>query len=377
MRINLRLIEIACSVFGLLPLAGFAQDYPEASQEEGEIILMIPYLEVEIEEGDTAAYAIELYSIPGSGDLNFQLDEQSIVEVAENQPESIEGDGACSMTTDAQTNACEAGVKDDYFIAMANCFNYANDEVKEECMEDALAEREEGFEECDDIEEAREELCEIFGEDPYDPQLDPATFLSVADIANNPNPYFPLVPGNEWVYESEDETITVTVLEETREIMGIEAIVVRDVVEEESELVEDTFDWYAQDISGNVWYMGELSRNYEDGELADIEGSWEAGVDGAKPGILFRAMPVVGELLRQEYRIGEAEDVGRTESLTADESTDAGFDCESSCLQTWESTPLEPDVQEAKYYLPGTGHILSIDLEEDSREELVSFSSGN
>jgi hypothetical protein len=88
-------------------------------------------------------------------------------------------------------------------------------------------------------------------------------------------------------------------------------------------------------------------------------------------------MPVVGEILRQEYRIGEAEDVGRTETLTADETTDAGFNCESNCLQTLEGTPLEPDVLEAKYYLPGIGHILTIDLEEDTREELVSFTPEN
>ena len=361
---------------GILSTTTTAQDYPEAIQEDGDITLNIPYLEVEDEEGETLAYAIELFSPAGSG-LTFQLDEQSILEVAENQPEAIEGDGACSMTADAQSNACEAGVKDDFFITMANCFNYSNPEVREECLEDAHAEREEGFEECDDIEEAHEQLCEIFGEDPYDPQIDPATFVSVADIANNPNPFFPLIPGNEWVYEAEDEIITVTVLEESREIMGVEAIVVRDVAEEDGELVEDTFDWYAQDIAGNVWYMGELSRNYEDGELADIEGSWEAGVDGAKPGILFRAMPIVGETLRQEYRIGEAEDIGFTETLTANESTESGFACENSCLQTLEATPLEPDVSEAKYYLPGTGHILTIDLEEDSREELVSFTPGN
>jgi len=361
---------------GILSTTTTAQDYPEAIQEDGDITLNIPYLEVEDEEGETLAYAIELFSPAGSG-LTFQLDEQSILEVAENQPEAIEGDGACSMTADAQSNACEAGVKDDFFITMANCFNYSNPEVREECLEDAHAEREEGFAECDDIEEAHEQLCEIFGEDPYDPQIDPATFISVADIANNPNPFFPLIPGNEWVYEAEDEIITVTVLKETREIMGVEAIVVRDVAEEDEELVEDTFDWYAQDIAGNVWYMGELSRNYEDGELADIEGSWEAGVDGAKPGILFRAMPIVGETLRQEYRIGEAEDIGFTETLTANESTESGFACENTCLQTLEATPLEPDVSEAKYYLPGTGHILTIDLEEDSREELVSFTPGN
>ncbi|HAJ75660.1 MAG TPA: hypothetical protein DCM64_04315 [Gammaproteobacteria bacterium] len=178
------------------------------------------------------------------------------------------------------------------------------------------------------------------------------------------------------MYESEEETITVTVLDDTREIDGVEAIVVQDVVEEDGEIIEDTFDWYGQDEDGNVWYLGELSRNYEDGELTDIDGSWEAGVDGAKGGILFRAMPVVDEVLRQEYAIGEAEDIGQTVSLESNESTESGFACSNNCLETLEYTPLEPDVEETKVYLPGTGLILEIDLEEDVRVELVDFTPG-
>lgn len=375
-RISVTIVSIifACSFFAANVIA---QDFPEVSEEGNNFILSVPYLEIDDEEGDTTAYAAEFVASKTDPELAFFLDLGSVIAVEENVPEELEGEGACSMTTDAQANACEAGVRDDYFIAIANCLNYSDSEVKEACMEDAIDERNEGFEECDDIEEAHEGLCAIFGEDPYDPQINPANFLSVEDIANNPNPYFPLIPGNEWVYEGEDETITVTVLEETREILGVESIIVRDVVAEDDELIEDTFDWYAQDTVGNVWYMGEISRNYEDGELHDIEGSWEAGVDGAKPGILFRAMPVVGEVLRQEYAIGEAEDIGLTESVTADESTESGFECESNCLHTSEGTPLEPDVMEAKYYLPGIGFILAIDLEEDTREELVSFTPGN
>lgn len=353
-----------------------AQDFPEVYAEDENFVLSIPYFEIE-EDDETRAFAVELYSPIIGGNLNFQVDLESLVELDENAPEAVEGEGACSMTTDAQANACEAEVRDDYFIAMANCFNVSDPDDKSDCMDEALEEREEGFEDCEDIEAAHESLCEIFGEDPYDPDLDPADFLSPAQIAQNPNPFFPLVPGNQWIYEAEDETITVTVLDETREILGIEAVVVRDVVEEDEEPVEDTFDWFAQDVDGNVWYMGEISRNYEDGELVDIEGSWEAGVDGARPGILFRAEPVIGEVLRQEYRIGEAEDIGTTLSLTADESTDSGFDCDDACLQTLEGTPLEPEALEHKFYLPGIGHILTIDLEEDGREELVEFIPGH
>jgi len=350
-----------------------AQDYPEVTVDEENMILTIPYLETEGAEGETLAFSVELSASLDGGELLFKVNEETLLAVEEDSPKEIEGDGACSQSTDSQNNACEAGVKDSYFNTLAKCFNYSDSEVREECIEDAVDERVEGFEECEDIEEARDYLCAVFGEDPYDPEIDPGNFLSLAQIIENPNPYLPLLPGNEWVYESEDETITVTVLDETREIMGVEAVVVRDVEEEDGELIEDTFDWFAQDIDGNVWYMGELSRNYEDGELSDIDGSWEAGVDGAKPGIIFRAMPIIGELYRQEFLIGEAGVVGLTESVTADESTEAGFDCENSCLLTFEGSPLEPDELEAKYYIPGVGHILTIDLEEDEREELVSF----
>jgi len=186
------------------------------------------------------------------------------------------------------------------------------------------------------------------------------------------------VPDNTWVYAGEEETITVTVLNETREIMGVDAIVVQDIVEDEDgELVEDTFDWYGQDSSGNVWYMGELSRSFEDGKFVDIDGSWEAGVEGAKPGLIYRAEPVVGETYRQEYAIAEAEDVGLTQSIDADEATGSGFECNENCLEVIETTPLEVNTLEAKYYLPGVGNIVVVNLEDGEREELISFIKGN
>ena len=121
--------------------------------------------------------------------------------------------------------------------------------------------------------------------------------------------------------------------------------------------------------------MGELSLNYEDGVLTDVDGSWEAGVDGAKAGILFRAMPIIGEVYRREYRIGEAEDIAETLAIDANEMTDSGFDCEGQCLKNLEYSPLEPGEAEKKYYVPGIGLILEIDLEEDARLELVDFTS--
>ena len=350
-----------------------AQEYPSLVGDQDSYTLTLPYVEYEDEEGETKALSVELMATRNASEISFLVVESSLLDIEVDTPVTVTGDGACSRTTNAQLLACRADVQDDYFELQANCFNYADADEQQECQLEAETERTDGLEECDDIEEEHAALCEIFGEDPYDPDLDSISFLTVDAIAANPNPYFPLVPGNIWVYEAEDETITVMVLDETKEIMGIEAIVVRDVVEEDGEVVEDTYDWYAQDEDGNVWYMGELSRNYEDGQLTDIEGSWEAGVEGAKAGILLRAMPIIGEVYRQEYRIGEAEDIAETLAIDADEETDTGFDCEDQCLLNLEYSPLEPGEAEQKYYIPGIGLILEIDLEEDERVELVDF----
>ena len=137
----------------------------------------------------------------------------------------------------------------------------------------------------------------------YAVDIDPADFVETID-----NPYLPLLPGARWVYEGiedgETERVEVEVTEERRDVMGISAVVVRDVVYEDGELVEDTYDWFAQDVDGNVWYFGEDSKEYEDGEVVSTERSWEAGVDGALPGIVMLADPVVGEAYRQDAETG-------------------------------------------------------------------------
>lgn len=365
------------ALFCLLAIPAQSQDYPQVTEDENNFFLEIPYAEYEDDEGETQALAVDLVAPKVASEAVFYIDFETLVEREVDTPATIDGVGACSRTTHAQFLACGLDIQDDFFEAQAKCFNSADADEQQECFAEAEAERVEAMEECDDMEEAHENLCAVFGEDPYDPDLGDITFVDLDDIAANPNPYFPLVPGNVWVYESEDETITVTVLDETREIDGIEAVVVQDIVEEDGELVEDTFDWYAQDEDGNVWYLGELSRNYEDGELSDIDGSWEHGEDGAKGGILFRSLPTVGEVYRQEYLIGEAEDIGETVSLEADESTESGYECQAACLETLEYTPLEPDVMESKFYIPGVGLILEIDLEENVRVELVDYTAAN
>ena len=209
----------------------------------------------------------------------------------------------------------------------------------------------------------------------YVVDIDPAEFVEDID-----HPYLPLVPGSRWIYEGiedgETERIEVEVTNERRNVMGISAVVVSDVVYEDGELVEETYDWFAQDADGNVWYLGEDSREFEDGEIVSTEGSWEAGVDGALPGIVMLADPQVGDAYRQEFYEGEAEDMAQVHQIGATEVVPAGSFDELVIIREW--NPLEPDVVEDKYHAPGVGVVLEDTVEGgDGRVELTEFSSGS
>ena len=149
-----------------------------------------------------------------------------------------------------------------------------------------------------------------------------------------------------------EQRVVVTVTNETREVMGIEARVVHDLVTEGGVPVEDTYDWYAQDADGNVWYLGEDTKEYEDGKVVSTAGSWEAGVDGAQPGIAVPGAPEVGLTYRQEYYAGEAEDAAAVLSL--DEQVEAPLGRFTGVLMTKDSTPLQPEILEYKFYARGS-----------------------
>jgi hypothetical protein len=206
------------------------------------------------------------------------------------------------------------------------------------------------------------------------PSADPDDFVEGVD-----NPYLPLRPGSRWVYESagaDPETTTVTVTEDTREVQGVTTTVVHDVVRDsEGTVVEDTFDWFAQDTAGNVWYFGEDTTEYDDRGRPDDSGSWEAGVDGAQAGVVMLAEPRVGDGYQQEFNPGQAED--RAEVLSRDESVNVAFDSFTDVLQTQDTTPLEPGLVEQKYYAPGVGLILEETvLGGSERVELVDYDGG-
>jgi hypothetical protein len=199
------------------------------------------------------------------------------------------------------------------------------------------------------------------------PAFDAANFVVGID-----NPLLPWVPGTTFFYEmSTDEgleEVVVDVLSSTKTILGVVCTEVRDVVTLDGEVIEDTLDWYAQDVNGHVWYFGEDSKTYEDGVLVSTEGSWEAGVDGALPGIVMLADPQVGLTYEQERAPGVAEDMATVRGLDASVSVPHG--AFSGCLHTEDFNPLEPGVVEDKYYAPGLGFVLEID-EDGNRLELV------
>ena len=206
--------------------------------------------------------------------------------------------------------------------------------------------------------------------------LDPADFTAEID-----NPYWPMTPGSRWRYRETDSEgatlrVEVTVTDRTKQIAnGVEARVVHDLVTERGQPVENTYDWYAQDSEGNVWYMGEDTTEFKDGKVASTAGSWEAGVDGAQPGIAFPADPQPGLGYRQEYYAGEAEDNGEVVSIDEQAEVPAGH--YSPVVMTRDTTPVEPKVLEFKFYAKGIGPVLEITASGGSdRDELVSFRSG-
>jgi hypothetical protein len=196
------------------------------------------------------------------------------------------------------------------------------------------------------------ELAPIHGH--YAPAIDPAKFARQVD-----NPYFPLKPGTGFHMEGvrgrtpqRDDSV---VLRKHKRILGIRCAIVRDTVSEHGRAVELTFDWYAQDKDGNVWYMGENSLERKHGRFVRASDSWKSGVDGAKPGIIMPGRPRPGEAYRQEYYPpGEALDQARVVGLKGKATVPYGsFD---NLLVTLERSPLEPQT-EKKYYARGLGEV--------------------
>jgi hypothetical protein len=284
-------------------------------------------------------------------------------------------EGACSRTANQLKTACQSAALDDFWRQMAICGNLSDAAARATCEAEAQDSRKEDEALCQEQFDTRLEVCADVGEAPYDPKIDPANFVNPALIgrAVAPNPFFPLTRGTIRTYRSGEETIVVSVLPETKVILGVTCAVIRDTVRKKGEVIEDTYDWYAQDLQGNVWYFGELAQNYEDGELVNLDGSWKAGRDGSAPGILMKARPQAGDVYRQEFAPGFAEDLAKVLRLNGTAATPAAA-CNGDCLVTEDFTPLEPGAPESnKYYARGVGFILQIKPETGERVELVSI----
>jgi hypothetical protein len=207
------------------------------------------------------------------------------------------------------------------------------------------------------------------------PGTDHGNFVSQVD-----NRFFPLQPGTTYVYEGATDGIPtrdeVYVTHDTKQILGVTCTVVRDRAFEDGALVEETFDWYAQDADGNVWYFGEDAKVLDPntGEVISTEGSWEAGVNGAQPGVVMLADPKVGDRYRQEHAPDVAEDTAQVRSL--DEAACVAYDCYSDVLKTKEWSPLDKGVVENKYYAADVGLILALTVKGgDELSELVSITT--
>ncbi|MBK8180051.1 MAG: hypothetical protein IPK67_14450 [Planctomycetes bacterium] len=274
------------------------------------------------------------------------------------------------LTAQLQRKAARLAAQEDFLVARAVCLN-DTETSQDECRAEALDALEEEYELIDEQFAARLDVLSLIGQGPYDPEIEPEDFS-----ANITSTFFPLVVGRTLVYEKVTpegiEHVEVTTTNVTRLIDEIECREVRDTASFNGVVEEDTLDWYAQHANGDVWYMGELSQNFgEDGLLESLDGSWRSDVEGAKPGVLMLAAPSPGAAHRQEYFLGEAEDMSRVIGVDRTVSVPAGVF--QHCLETEEWSPLEPGHFERKFWAPGVGLVLAVSGTSGAREELVAI----
>jgi hypothetical protein len=281
--------------------------------------------------------------------------------------------GDCDEVARSQLKACQKGAEDEYWIAIARCDNDAAEDPQGLCPKAASQELTAARADCGDQLDARVQICAQLGGDKYDPVINPANFST-----NINNPYFPLKPGTTFVYEGQTagglEHDDFQVTRKTHTFLGVECVEVHDVVKLNGEVTEDTLDWFAQDNAGNVWYFGEESKQLEDGIVIGIEGSWQAGADDAKPGIVMEAKPKVRDVYRQEYAIaGDAEDMADVVALG--QSIKVHGKTYNNVLVTHEFSGVEPSANERKFYAPNVGNVLTIDDETGDRSELIKITT--
>ena len=202
----------------------------------------------------------------------------------------------------------------------------------------------------------------------YDPDI-PSDWAAAVT-----NPFLPWTPGTVYTYGGAED-ITIEVLVDTKIVNGVAATEVRDRVFVAGALVEDTYDWYAQDLDGNVWYLGEDTKEYENGVVVSTEGSWTWGTDGALPGIVMWGDPAahLNESYRQEYLKGEAEDFGKV--IATGLGVTVPFGNYTDCVRTLDTSALDPSAREHKTYCAGVGLVLETEEDGSGAVELTNFTA--
>ena len=297
----------------------------------------------------------------------------------------------CSDTADLLEDSCVLEARDDNAKARAICLNISNVSERAACNADAATALLETTEQCDVVNEERDDLCGLLGQARYEPDFDPAHFDNPRS-PSNPSRYLPLAVGNHWTFMEGTEIVDITVLNASKEIAGLNCIVVRDVVSVDGQVVEDTDDWFGFRKDGSVMYCGEEVKDYETfpndnpvrPELVSRDGTFKHGRDGDKGGIAMPASPRVGATHRQEFSANNAEDVATVLSTTYRYGRNATLDafvppalarllCNAGdCLVTREYSPMTPGVFELKYYARGIGQFLATTPSTGKSVELIS-----
>jgi len=274
----------------------------------------------------------------------------------------------CKLTSQTALRSCQLGAQGDLWLALGKCDNVSDPAERKACKQQAPVDLKDALGQCNAQHSVRQTACQRLGGQPYDPVIDPANFVDKID-----NPYFPLTPGTVFIYEGQTKEGLVHteffVTHKTVQILGVTTVEVHDTVTTNGELTEDTLDWFAQDKEGNVWYFGENTMELIGGRPSTLAGTFTAGVDGAKPGIIMEAHPAIGDFYRQEFALDEAEDFAEVKTLSDTVTVPAGKF--TQCVRTRETTPLEPDLKEAKWYAPGVGNVLTKDLTTGEKSALI------
>ncbi|MFN8643706.1 MAG: hypothetical protein U0802_19370 [Candidatus Binatia bacterium] len=296
----------------------------------------------------------------------------------------------CTMTANTLLSACRASASDDNLVRRAVCTNVADTEARKACLAESAEMNEEALDLCTEQRAGRVATCKLLGQGRYDPDISPSRFDDPAR-PSQPNPYFPLTVGHRWEYRAGNEVNTVEVVDETKLIAGVRCAVVRDLVSRDGFIAEATDDWYVPAKDGAVWYFGEEVKNYQTfagdmpvrPELDSIDGSFKAGRDGDKAGIIFLAAPKVGDAYVEEASLGNAEDV--TVILSTNYSYGGGAAeldelvppalaqrfCHGDCVVTRNFSLLEPGIFARKYYAPGIGVFLEVEPDENQAIRLT------